>query len=170
MTDEDVRVSHIVPADDRDAAQENTERGEISDAIRYVYRAFADGEAYPGIGRDAAERAALQTRIDRLDEYESSVAEIREDMTEYVATLEERKEERIAARDEYEDRLRSLEADLRDGAHVDPEHGKVRDAAKSCGRSPTEVVEELKQRNPDVPDHAFRPWSETQKDWNGISS
>lgn len=169
MSDEDVHVSHRVPEDIRDEAQNRTNRGEISEAVRRVYRNFARGEAYPGHAQHEAERVVLERMDDRLQEYQDEMDETRRAMQERIEELEEEKEQRDAARDEYEGRLRELEELVRSGSHVDPEHGAVLDAAECSARPPSRVIEELKQRNPDIPDYAFQPADEADGIWDGTT-
>jgi len=70
--------------------------------------------------------------------------------------------------DKYETSLEMLEETLRDGGHVFEDHGQVMKAAKIGGKEAEDVIRELKERNPSVPDHAFVSKLHTNKEWTGV--
>lgn len=165
--DETVQVTHRIPKHVRDAAQEATERGVLSEAVRNVYRAAAHGETFDGHERVAAELASIDAERERLSAQ-------REHADERLATLEERRADLESVSDreadrstDYEAELDQIEADLHDGMHVFEEHGVVQQAAQAGGVTPAEVIEELKERNPEVPDYAFVARHESDYRWTG---
>lgn len=58
--------------------------------------------------------------------------------------------------DEYEAVLRDIETLMHeDGGSVFPEHGRVRDAADAGNVDAEEVIDDLRERNPSLPDGQF---------------
>ena len=68
----------------------------------------------------------------------------------------------------YEATLEMLEETLYAGGRVFEDHGQVMKAAKVGGKETKDVIDELKERNPSVPDHAFVQKMHTNKTWDGV--
>jgi DNA repair exonuclease SbcCD ATPase subunit len=108
-------------------------------------------------------RTQLEAAKGTLEDERANVAELREE----VSRLEAMVEKTEAQEDQYDDLLESLESELYDGANITESRGKVQEAANMKGIDTAEVILELKERNPDVPDYAFKPPRETDEDWFG---
>jgi len=65
--------------------------------------------------------------------------------------------------------MEMLEQQLYDGTHIFKEHGAVQKAAGLAGTQPEKVIQELKERNPGVPDYAFESMMHAERTWEGCS-
>lgn len=152
--DELVQVSHMVPESHREQASKNTEYGGISQAVREVYRILAEG------GSKSRVRLEMQLRKVRRDRkrIQEEISDLRDQLSHLTSRedeLEDRVEDERSRSEAYEAQLEELEALLDDGDHIFEEHGKVQRAAEVGDRTPREVIDTLKDRNPDVPDELF---------------
>jgi len=161
--DDEVRFNVKMPSRLRDDAKRNSERGELSEGVRDLFRRRAYGEAATSgnteLERMQAELRDVRNRIDDLRRERRQIdAEI-----ESQETRETRLEERLSALEEKNDEfgtvIETLETMLKDGARIFPE--RVDDDLNS-----DEVIQELKNRNPDIPDMAYELANvHEQNDW-----
>lgn len=165
-----VQVNHLVDKSIKERAQKNaTEWGELSEAVREVYRLYANRGEFSDVGRlelklvkAEHDRERIQEQIDELTSQLESVKS-RED------ELRERIDEREEMSREYEELLETIESEIRDGASVFPEHGMIQDAAKRSGKSAEGVIDDLQDRNPDLPDAAFVERRKADELWTGTT-
>lgn len=153
--DTHVRVNHRVPEHVRDTAQKKTEHGEMSERVRAIYRQVAYGEVYD-------ERSQLQARLDEVTDELSDARRKRNDIESRISDLEseaDKLKRRLSEQDtesaEYNAQLESIESELHEGRRITAENAAVKTAAEKRGVQPAEVIDQLKERNPDVPDVAF---------------
>ncbi len=155
MSDDTAQVNHLVPADIKERAKENADHGELSEAVRDVYRMYAStggaetlAQLEVRLRKVRRERESVEDRIealqDELDELRTRETDIQEEIRQYEQ--ETTKYERLVA---------EMVALVRDGKSVFPTHGKVKTAASVKGCSIEEVMTDLKDRTPDVPDGRF---------------
>lgn len=160
MTD-DAQVNHLVPAEIKERAMENTDHGELSEAVRDVYRMYASSGGAETLAqlevrlrKIRRERESVEERIDalqaELDELRARETDVQEEIREYEQETTK-----------YERLMSEMSAMVRDGKSVFPTHGKVKTAASVDGCSVEEVIVDLKERNPDIPDHRFTEGNET---------
>lgn len=165
-----VRTTVSVPEHLREAAKRNSEHGEISERVRDVLREIAYGENIAEHERKKQELA--QTR-QKKDELRNKLTEIQAEL-ENVERKERRLEEQIeqsqTTEQEYKTILQTLEAEVRDGANITVQRRSVKNAAEIKGIEPEEVVGELKDRNPEIPEHAFQPPRESDRSWLGTDT
>jgi len=150
------RVTFLVPEQSWEEAQDKTDHGEMSEVLRDTVNRVAHGT-------DVAEEKRLNDRLKTLREERR---ELRQDRDTIESQLEEvnRKIERIETRldelreqeGEYDGVLAMLETDLQEGARVMEGTPKVKKAAKIGDCEPKDVIADLKERNPDIPETAFR--------------
>lgn len=166
--DEFVRVNHRVPEHVRDAAQDKTEHGELSELVRNLYRRVAFGE-------DVAEHETVKHELERIrDEKDSLRRKVREVQAEIEAV--ERKETRLEEKltkhqsreDKFEGHLEALETQLRGGSHITETHPGVQRAANVGDVDVDEVIETLQERNPEVPGYAFEEFMHADRQWTGF--
>lgn len=155
MTDKK-QVNHLVPTDIKERAKENAEHGELSEAVRDVYRMYATtggaetlAQLEVRLRKTRRERESLEDRIKHLREELETVREQERGLQEQIREYEQETTE-------YERVMSELSAMLRDGNSVFPSHGKVKTAASTKGCSVSEVMDDLRDRNPDVPDARFQ--------------
>lgn len=153
--DSHVRVNHRVPEHVRDAAQSQTKHGELSQMVRELYQSVAFGAGWE-------EKDALQVELERVrSEKDSLRGQIRtlqaklETVEKKEARIEERLSSRTSKRERYHGHLESLESLLADGKHIWEDHPTVEAAAEAGDVTPENVIDELRERNPTVPDKQF---------------
>lgn len=169
MSDEEtVQVSHLVPEHVKDAAKEKTEHGELSEHVRNLYRRMAFGE-------DVAEHETVKMELERVrdekDDVRRKIRDLQSDL-EAIERKETRLEEKLnqhtSRKDKYEGHLESLETQLAQGAHISTTHPGVKRASNVGNVDKDEVITDLRERNPSVPDHAFVDAMNTDRRWNGF--
>lgn len=169
MSDKDTRVSHRVPKHIRDAAQNQTEHGELSELVRDLYRRVAHGDASGGL--DSVELELQRVRKEK-DQLRGQIGELQNELKsleQEETRLEEKLTNRRSKQDKYEGHLESIEADLRGGMYLDDDNERLKRAGRAVGKPPQAVIEDLKERNPDVPDHAFeQAYKNPDKEWHGV--
>lgn len=151
--DEEVRFNVKMRRQLRDDAKRNTERGELSEEVRDLFRRKAYGiDATSGnseIDRLKAELTDVRDRIDDLRRERRKIDAEIESQESRATRLEERISRLEERSDKFDTVVDTLESMLLDGARIFPE--RVDDELDS-----ERVIKELKERNPEVPDHAFR--------------
>lgn len=150
------QVNHLVPADIKERAKANAEHGELSEAVRDVYRMYATtggaetlAQLEVRLRKTRRERESLEDRIKHLKEELETVRDQERDLEEQIREYEQETTE-------YERVMGELSAMLRDGQSVFPTHGKVKTAASVKGCPVNDVMDDLRDRNPDVPDARFK--------------
>lgn len=163
------RVTHEVPESVYQDAKQVAEWGERTEYVRMAYRTLAYGDA-------EGSRSRLQFELERVREQKDNVrARIRdlqaelEDIEQRETRLEERLDKAKTADEKYKGHLESLETNLRDGMNVYPGHGAVERAASIGNKTPEEVVDDLQERNPSLPAHAFIRADRADIPWRGVA-
>lgn len=164
--DETVRYNVQMRRQLREDAKRNTERGELAEDVRNLFRRRAYGHAGEADNSELERaRAELEEVRDRLDDLRRERRQIDAEI-ESQESRATRLEERITRLEEqdgkFETVVETLESILLDGGRIFPE--RVDDDLDAG-----EVIDELKDRNPHVPEHAFdlaRPGEPT--DWRDV--
>lgn len=153
--DEKVQTTTLMKRHVRDTAHEKTEHGEMSERVRALYREVAYGEVYD-------EREQLQTRLDNLTEKLAEKRRKKNDLESDISDIEakvDKVQRRLSEQNtesaEYKAHLESIESMLHDGQRVTTQMSAVETAAEKKGVTREDVIEQLKERNPDVPEAAF---------------
>lgn len=165
--DELKQVSHLVPESLREDAQDSAEHGELSEAVRETYRIVAYGEDFEDAARLKQRLERAKNEYQRLVEDKQRIEERMEDMEDRIRQIRDRLNEAETKEEQYEELLEDLESQLWSGAHVFPDHADVERAAEVGKKSENEVINDLRERNPDVPDDAFQPAHEATFEWTG---
>ena len=169
MTGGKDQINFTVEQNAKDLAKEKLDHGELSTELRETIHRIAYGE-------EISKRERLHKRLADLREDKDSLraekreleAEI-EEVEGKIARIEERLDGMERQEDKYEATLEMLEETLYAGGRVFEEHGQVMKAAKIGGKEPADVIDELKERNAAIPDHAFVQKMHTNKDWTGVT-
>ena len=169
--DNTTRVTFLAPEESWKEAQDKTEHGEMSER----FRSEIDRVAH---GADVAEENRLMDRLQthREDrrEAERKIREWQEERDELdrkIERIETRLDELRDQEGEYDGVLAMLEADLQDGVRIMEGTDKVKRAAQIGDCDPADVIQDLKDRNPDVPDMAFRQARGNESpNWKGDKS
>jgi chromosome segregation ATPase len=167
---EDDKVRFNVKMDEklRDDAKRNTERGELSEEVRSVFRRKAygiDSEGKPSeIERKKAQLRDVRDSIDKKRrERERINAEISAEETR-ATRLEERISELEEERDELGQAVDMLENMLHDGDRMWPV--RIKNAVDVDLSTANELYQQLQERNAELPEAAFtEPRVEDPVDW-----
>jgi len=151
--DEEVRFNVKMRRQLREDAKRNTDRGDLSEDVRDLFRRKAYGHGAESenteLERIRAELQEVRERIDDLRRNRRKIdAEIETQETR-ATRLEERVERFEEQSDNFETVVETLESILIDGGRIFPE--RVDDDLEA-----ERVIRELKERNPDVPSYAFK--------------
>lgn len=164
------QINVQVPWTLKQAYKATHEHGELSDDIR----ALLERETFEGdlsrrmqLERLLNElRADLESEQDRRDGAESKIEAIKTRISQVQDELGQLNSRQSA----YEECLVELEREIRGGGRVFPEHGKVAKAAAVVDNKPEDTIQDLKERNPDIPDRAFVEKRRDPTPWNGVNS
>lgn len=165
------RVVADVPKTVKEAAQDKLEYGGLTREVEELLERIAFGE-------DLGQRSRIERRLEQLDD---EMRGLREERRELDAQIENTEQQRKALEqklsnlttkeDKFDAKLEELESRLLDeGTRLDPDHPAVKRAAATGGTEPEGVIEELKERNPEVPGYAFKQAMHDTFEWNGRES
>jgi predicted nuclease with TOPRIM domain len=166
--DELVQVSHLVPDSVKADAQENSGHGDLSDAVRQAYRIVAYGDDYEDTARLKQRLERARNEFERLVEQKEQIEREMRDVKGRIDSLEDKLDESEQQDEAFNEELDLLEDAVKEGEHIFPTHGKVEAAAEIGGVPPEDVIDTIRERNPDIPDDAFVPAHEAEFAWNGI--
>lgn len=165
---EDVRFNVQMPKQLREDAKENTQRGELSEEVRELFRRKAygmgAGERPSKTEQLKAELREVRTRIDdKRHERDKIDAEI-QSLETRAARLEERLSELKEERSEMEQSLDVLENMLQNGERMWPV--RIKNAVDVDHDTAKELYQQLRAENAELPDAAFEePGVHTPTDW-----
>lgn len=169
---EEMKLINVnVPKSVHETAKKKLEYGGISREVREALRRVAFGE-------DMNQRSRLEQQMEVLrDEREELRAERREidakieNIESKIDGIQDDISQLSSEEERYDSKLEELEYRVReDGTRLWPENSHVERVAKEAQREPEAVVNDLKKRNPDIPDYAFEkmtPYSD-DPDWSGV--
>lgn len=167
MTSDKSQINFTVENDAKELAKEKLEHGELSTELRETIHRIAFGEEISKREQSRKRLAELRDEKDRKrSEIREAEAEL-EEIEDKIARVEERLDNMERREDKYEASLEMLEESLQEGEHVFEDHGQVIKAAKVGGKETEAVIDELKERNPMVPDYAFVSKLHTNETWTG---
>lgn len=159
-----------VPRSAKDSAMEKLEYGQMTEEIRDLVTRIAFGEDLGQRSRLERQLEDLRDRRDELRRERRSLDAEIENIDSRIDGVEKRISQLSSQEERYEAKLESLEHRLRAEGRLFPEHSAVREVAKEAEREPEGVIEDLKGRNPDVPEYAFEemtPYVDEPK-WHGF--
>ena len=151
------QVGFEVDKDTVETAKQKLEFGEMSQRLRETLEAIAHGT-------EVAEETRLTDRLQTLREERRSLRQQRDNVENDLDEVN-RKIERVEQRldslreqdGQYDGVLAMLEEDLHSGVRILGGSDKIKRAAELGDCSVDEVIDDLKERNPEVPEKAFRP-------------
>ena len=150
-------VNFNVDEETYELAKNKLEYGEMSELLRQTVRGIA-------VGTDTTERERKQELLEdkrkAVRDIDREIDDLENDKDEILREIEriERRLNELLEQDgEYDGVLAMLEEDLQSGIRILGGSDKVAKAAQIGDCSREDVVDDLKERNPDVPDKAFRP-------------
>lgn len=168
--EETVRVVAEVPKSIKIAAKEKLPYGGISQEIEDALSRVAFGE-------ELTQRSRLERQLEDLQKSRKELQDERREIDAKIETYDnkietvQREISNLSTREErYESKLEELEVRLRvEGMRLDPGNKHVKRVAKESGREEEGVVQDLMNRNPDVPDFAFEDGlHDHENSWSAI--
>ena len=157
MTNNRKRSTFLVDEATLEQAKDGLDRGELSKELRATVERLA-------YGADVAQETRLTDQLRTLRENRREKRQERDNIETELEELN-RKIERVEQRldnlreqeGKYDGVLAMLEEDLHSGVRILGGSDKIKRAAELGDCSVDEVIEDLKERNPEVPEKAFRP-------------
>jgi len=169
MTDDRAQIHVKVSREAKELAKQKLKHGELSQLFRDELRRVAYGD-------EVSKRERLQRNLEEIREEKDSLrAEKREIEGEIerveteIARVEERMDGLERKEDRFDAQIEMLEEALAEGMRLDPKNPKVITAAKTGGVETDEVIGELRDRHPNIPDQAFKQKLNDQREWNGFN-
>ena len=159
-SDEDMAIASAkVPKTTYEVAMDKLSHGDLSREIRGLIERIAHGD-------EMNQRSRIEKRLRDLREQRREFQEERreintriENVDDRIRTAEEELSNLSETEERYEAKIEMLEQRLRDPDgeyfHLLPELNAVTSIANETGREPEGVVQDVRERNPDVPDYAF---------------
>lgn len=163
-----VQVSHLVPENLRDLATERTDYGGLSELVREAYRIGAMGTE-AGKRRMRYELRRIRQDREHLEARREDIDEELAELAEHESRIEDELEDSRRYEEVIEDRFEEVEAKIREGRAVFPGHSDIADLSALASITESEVIERLKERNPDLPEHAFEDQRFADRSWEGTS-
>lgn len=159
MTDDNEpmeRVGAKVPKRTKEIAKEKLEHGGLSRVVREAIAREAHGE-------EVAERDRVADHLKDLRKQKRDKIRKRDDINDDIEEIERQIERAEAELDridnsvgEYEGALQMIEDKMsQNGASVFIGHGQIRKAAEVGDRTQQDVIDDLKERNPDMAESRF---------------
>jgi len=169
--EKDVRFNTKMSKRLRDDAKRNCERGELSDAIRDLFRRKAYGEqgttGKSEVEKVRAELREVRRHIDDLRKERADIENEIESQERRQARLEERLDNLEREKNELDQTLQTLENMLQSGERMWPT--KVKNAADVDRGTAEKLYQQLKDRNDELPAAAFEePGVHTPSDWRDV--
>lgn len=169
--EETVQVVVNVPKSVKETAQDKLEYGGLTREVREALQRVAFGE-------DLNQRSRLERQLEELQDEREELRNQRRELDADIEAVDNKingvqnsLNQLSTEEDRYEAKLEELEYRLRDeGTRLWPTNGNVARVAKEAGKEPEGVVQDLKERNPDVPDIAFEEGKlySNEPSWNGV--
>lgn len=163
------KISFDIAADTIEILDARLEYGERSELLR----TFLQELAYGG-GADAKTPIEMniervETKIDEVNDKLKRLRTEKERLEQERERLYQRKKETATKGERLSTALSGVEANLRGGINIDVDHVSIRNIAEDLNMSRKDVHDKLKERNPDVPPHAFEQRLHTDEEWDGLS-
>lgn len=166
--DETVSFAAKMPRRLREDAKRNTGHGELTEEIRNLFRRFAYG---PEAGQETSELDRLEAQLQEVRQHLDSLRYDRRQVDIEIETYETRAtrlEEKVSAlerrRSELDTKTETLETMLHNGDRWWPK--RIMNSINVDRSTAEKIHRELKERNPELPEDAFKvPAVHQEFDW-----
>jgi len=156
MSESRSQVNFTVDAEAHERAKRRSEYGELSERLRQTINELA-------YGTEVTERKRLKEKLEDLrgdkrdvDKEIEDLRHQRDELEREISRVEDRLDALMDTEGEYEGFLQAIESDLHEGMRFDPGHGKIERAAELGDCDEQDVIDALRERNPEVPNIAFK--------------
>jgi len=170
-TENTVRYNVKMPEQLREDAKDGSKRGELSQEVRDLFRRKAYGadasQEFNELEQKKAELRSVREDIDSLRHDRTKIATEIEAKENRAVRLEEQIERLEKSTSQLETQLEMLENMLHGGEYMWPV--RIKNAADVDSSTAEKLHQELKTRNPDIPQVAFKePSVHRPNDWTEI--
>jgi len=166
MSDGMKQVGFEVDAEAWERAKSKSEWGEMTERLRGTVHEKAYGTEITERKRLREKRDSIRKEIREVENEIQNKQHTRDEKQRELERVEQRLETLEQQDGEYDGFIQAIESDLHDGKRVFVNHGKVERAAELGDCDESDVIEALKERNPDLPEGAFRePRAGEQPSW-----
>lgn len=171
MSNEQSRWGANIDTETKEILDERLDHGEVSKILREVANSIAYGSGWDQatlLDRQIErKRQQLRTLRDKRRDIDGSIETAEEELRE----LERNREDVKTKEEQFDGALWSFEQSFRSGdiGHIDENHPRVESFADEFGRDAEEIVQTLRDRNPDIPAYAFKPFQTAQYKFGGVS-
>lgn len=155
MSDETEPVYVEVPAETKQLAKERLEHGGLTRVCRERLEEIAHGKETSEKNRVKDQLKDLRDKRRELKTQRDEIESELDDIEIKIERAEQRLDEIQDREGEYEGALSMLEEQLADGNHLFIGHGQVQEAAERGNCTQQDVLDDLKERNPTIPDEQF---------------
>jgi len=163
------QVGFEVEVDAWETAKRKSEWGEMSQELRKTVHEKAYGTEVTERKRLQDKRDSKRSEVQTIDAEINRLENKRGEIQRDIQRIDSRLDVLMEQDGEYDGFLQALESDLKDGQRFDAGHGKIERAADLGDCEPSDVIDALKERNPAVPDVAFRlPKAHEPPNWKEI--
>lgn len=156
MTDDDRQlVTFKVDEETYEIAKGKLQHGELSEELRTRLDQIAYGTQTT---KREQLREELQSYREKKRELDNEIGQLRKERDEVNRKIERVEDQLDTLRDrdgEYNGALEMIESRLHDGKRIHPKHDLVDQAAQVGDKTSSDVIDDLMERNPDVPTCAF---------------
>lgn len=154
---ETVQSSFTMDKSLADEFEAKTEHGEKGDVLRRAIKRYVSGGETSERERLTHRKEELTDELERINEKRRGLDRDEEKITRQLDRVNDRLNRLNTLSGEYEQKLSQIEGKLYDGVRITTDHTAVTAAAAVADSTPIDVVNELKERNPGVPDTAWEP-------------
>jgi chromosome segregation ATPase len=151
----DDQLNVNVNGDVKEMAKKKLGHGGLTDRVNEVLYQVAHGA-------EVSERRRLKDELEskRKDkrDIEQDIDDLRhkrDELEREISNIEERLDAIMDQEGQYEGFFQSIENDLQNGRSFWPQHPKIQEAAEMGNVQPEQIIEDLKERNPNIPEIQF---------------
>lgn len=156
MSENVEQINVEVPATTKELAMRELEHGGLTRVVRETLERVAHGEQSTEIERVKDQLSDLRDTRQDLQKERNAIDDKLDDVERKIERAESRLDELRDKEGEYDGALQMVEERMHsDGMRVFPEHAKIQDAASVGDCSPEDVIDDLRERNPELPDTQF---------------
>ncbi len=156
MTDDTEQINVEVPSRTKELAKQELEHGGLTRVIREKLTQIAHGEEVSEIERVKDQLQELRDERRKLKHESYDIDQQLEKLDVQIERAENKLDQLRDKVGEYEGALRMLEEQMQnEDMSVFEGHGRIENAAEIGECSQQDVIDDLKSRNPDLPDSQF---------------
>lgn len=153
--DRNAQINVNVNRETKELAKKKLGFGGLTDEINKTLYRVAHGA-------EVSEQRRLKDKLEDLREdkreIENEIDNLRNERDEKerkISRIEERLDAIMDQEGQYEGYIQSIETDLHNGKSFWPQHPKIQDVAEMVDSTGEQIIDDLRERNPNLPDSQF---------------